>query len=402
MERLDGGVTSPQGFLATGVRAGIKPSGLPDLALLASESPAVWAGVFTSNLVRAYNVDRNRRLLDEAGPLRAVVVTAGNANVATGAQGVADTEELARLAADALGTRPEAVAVAQTGVIGVPMPMEGVRAAMPGAVAALSLDGGAAAAAAICTTDTHPKQAAGRCRLGDVAVTIGAMAKGAGMIHPSMATLLCFVTSDAALAREPLQAALREAVDKTLNCLTIDGDQSTSDTCLLLANGLAGGEPIESTSDRRWAVFRDALCGVLDPLARQIARDGEGAETLLVVHVTGAVDEAQARLCARAVAASNLLKCAVAGRDPNWGRIASAAGASGATVDQRRLTISLNHVLLMHQGEPCRFDPEAVSRSMAEGEVQILVDLGLGPGEGQAYGCDLTAGYVRINADYTT
>lgn len=402
IERLEGGVTTPRGFLAAATRAQIKPSGMPDLALLVSERPAVWAGVFTSNRVRAYNVDRNRALLAGGGPLRAVVVTAGNANVATGAQGIADTDELASLVAARLGTVPEAVAVAQTGVIGRPMPMAGVREAIPGLVDGLSLDGGAAAAEAICTTDTRSKQSAVRCRLGEATVTLGAMAKGAGMIHPNLATLLAFATTDANVAAEPLQAALRVAADRTFNSLTVDGCESTSDTVLLLANGLSGGPRLETLDDPRLAVFTEALTALLEPLAQQIAADGEGATTLLCVQVTGAVDEAQARLAARAVASSALLKCAVAGRDPNWGRIASAVGASGAEVDQTRLSISLNHVLLMHRGEPVGFDAAAVSESMGGGTVSILVDLDLGSAEAHAYGCDLTAEYVRINADYTT
>ena len=403
MERVaDGHVTSPAGFRAAGVTAGIKVSGRPDLALLVSDTPASAAGVFTTNRVHAYNVARNRALLAEGGGLRAVVVNSGNANVATGAQGRADTEEMAALVAAGLGAAAASVAVAQTGVIGVPLPMAVVRAAIPLALAGLSADGGPAAAEAICTTDTCVKQGAVRLDLGGVAVTMGAMAKGAGMIHPNMATLLCFVTTDAAIAPAPWQQALRTAVDRTLNAVTIDGDQSTSDTCLALANGQAGNEPITSLADRRLTVVTDALTALLDPLAALVARDGEGATKLIRVEARGAASAADARLAARAVAASNLVKCALRGNDPNWGRIACAVGYSGAAVDQGRLSVTVNGARLMVAGEPVPFDGAAVSAALDVPEVTIVVDLGVGEATGHAYGCDLTEEYVRFNSEYTT
>lgn len=403
MERLaDGHVTSPAGFLACGVKAGIKPSGKADLTWLVSERPATAAGVFTTNLVHAYNVARNRRLLAAGHPLRAVVVTSGNANVATGRQGEADTDAIAARAASLLGIGADEVAVAQTGVIGVPLPMDRIQAAMPAAKAALAADGGAAAAESICTTDTHPKRSAVRLELDGVPVTLGAIAKGAGMIHPNMATLLCFVTTDAAIAAQPLQQALTAAVAETLNAVTIDGDQSTSDTCLVLANGAAGHAVIERVDDRRWAIFRDALVAVLDPLAAMIARDGEGAEKLLVVEVSGAPTAAEARQVARAVAGSSLVKCAVHGNDPNWGRIACAAGYAGVAFDPAQLGIGIGSTPLMVAGEPVPFDAAAVSAAMRAETVTITVDLGLGAERGKAYGCDLTAAYVSFNAEYTT
>lgn len=403
MERIeDGHVTTPRGFRAAGITAGIKPSGLPDLAVIASDLPATWAGVFTTNRVRAYNVDRNRALLAAGGPLWAVAVTAGNANVATGRQGRADTVAIAAGVAAELGVSPDEVAVAQTGVIGRPMPMDRVTPALPRAVAALSDAGGREAAQAICTTDTHPKHCAVQVRLGDTAVRIGAIAKGAGMIHPNMATLLCFVTTDAAVAQPALQSALQAAVSRTLNCVSIDGDQSTSDTTLLLANGATGCARIETPQDPRYGLFVEALEAVLDPLAAAIARDGEGATTLVRVNVTGASSDADAALAARAVAASNLLKCAIHGRDPNWGRIACAVGYSGAAVDQERLSVTLCGTTLLRNGEPVPFDAAEVSERMRAAEVLIECDLGLGDGCGRAYGCDLTANYVAINAEYTT
>jgi len=403
MERLaEGHVTSPAGFAACGVKAGIKPSGKPDLTWIVSDRPATAAGVFTTNRVHAYNVARNRRLLAAGQPLRAVVVTSGNANVATGRQGEQDTDAIAAHAASLLGFSSNEVAVAQTGVIGVPLPMDRITGAMPSAKAALDPDGGLAASEAICTTDTHPKHAAVRVDLDGVTVTLGAIAKGAGMIHPNMATMLCFVTTDAAIAAAPLQQALTEAVAETLNAVTIDGDQSTSDTCLVLANGAAANPGIEAVDDPRWASFRDALEAVLEPMARMIARDGEGAEKLLVVEVTGAASADDARAVARAVAGSSLVKCAVHGNDPNWGRIACAAGYAGAALEQGKLGIRIGDTALMVAGEPVGFDAAAVSASMRAETVTIQVDLGLGSGTGRAFGCDLTEEYVRFNAEYTT
>jgi len=397
----EGHVTSPRGFLAAGAKAGIKPSGRPDLAIILSDRPAVAAGVFTTNLVHAYNVARNRRLLKAGHPLRAIVVSSGNANVATGSQGIADTEEMASLTATTLGLRADEVAIAQTGVIGVKLPMERVREHLPPACRALDADGGLAAAEAICTTDTHLKHRAAEVQLGGVPVRVGAIAKGAGMIHPNMATLLCFVTTDAAVAPDVLQALLARAVDQTLNCLTIDGDQSTSDTTLVLANGAAGNPLVTSADSADGQALLGALTAVLDPLAAAIARDGEGASKLLTIRVRGARDASQARLAARAVAGSSLFKCAARGNDPNWGRIACAVGYSGAEVAADRLHVALNDVPLMVAGEPCEFDGRQVSASMAAG-VTVDIDLALGSGEGHAYGCDLTEDYVAFNAEYTT
>jgi glutamate N-acetyltransferase/amino-acid N-acetyltransferase len=403
MERIEGGhVTSAGGFRASGVTAGLKASGRPDLALLVSDAPATAAGVFTTNQVRAYNVDRSRSLLAAHHRLQVVLVNSGNANVATGAQGKRDTDRLAAIIGTELGCAADLVAVAQTGVIGVPLPMDLMAAGLPRLARELSPEGGPAAAEAICTTDTHLKQGAVRLDLGGVPVTIGAMAKGAGMIHPNMATMLCFVATDAALGHAALHNALVTAVDRTLNNLSIDGDQSTSDTCLILANGLAGGAAVTELDDPRLETFTAGLTAVLEPLAAAIARDGEGATKLLAVKVTGARTQLDARLAARSVASSNLVKCAVAGGDPNWGRIACAVGYSPAEVDQTRLTITVCQVLLLFGGEPVAFDAGAVRAAMAGPEVMVHVDLGLGHAEAMAFGCDLTEEYVRFNADYTT
>lgn len=402
IEALDSGhATSPLGYRAAAGTAGIKPSGKPDLSLLVSDTPAVWAGVFTQNAFCAYNIERHRRLLAGGGPLRAVVVTSGNANVATGPQGEADTEELAALVGQGLDCPPEQVAVAQTGVIGVPLPMEGVRRTLPHLPEALSTAGGQAAAEAICTTDTFAKHHAVRCELAGTRVTVGGMAKGAGMIHPNMATLLCFVTTDAAVAAEPLAAAWREAVAATLNTISIDGDQSTSDTALALANGAAGGEVLTATTGAAFDTLVTALTTVLEPLAAAIARDGEGATKLVVVTVDGAAGDADARRVARAVVASNLVKCAMYGADPNWGRIAAAVGNSGARVDPSRLCVTLNGMRL-YDGAPLPFDRAAASQSMRAERIEIALALRLGTGRGRGYGCDLTEGYVRFNAEYTT
>ncbi|HAZ63397.1 MAG TPA: hypothetical protein DCZ72_07285 [Armatimonadetes bacterium] len=395
-------VTAPRGYRANAVVAGLKASGRPDLALLVSDRPATAAGVFTTNRVHAYNVERNRRLLAAGRPLRAVLVNAGNANVATGEQGRRDTETMAALAAAQLDCSADEVAVAQTGVIGVPLRMEGIREMMPALAGGLDIAGGERAAQAIMTTDTRLKQAARTLRIGRREVRVGVMAKGAGMIHPNMATLLCFVTTDAALSTGAAQELLAAAVDETLNLVTIDGDQSTSDTCLLLANGASDTPPIESSADPGYAPLLAAVQEVLEAMARAVAADGEGATRLVTVEVTGAHNVADARLAARAVAGSNLVKCAVHGRDPNWGRIAAAVGYSGAEFDPAALCVTLQDTLLLVRGEPQRFDPTAVSAALGADEVRVRVELGAGEARARAYGCDLSAEYVSINSDYTT
>lgn len=393
-----GSVTSPQGFSAGATASGIKKSGL-DLCVVSSDRPARAAGVFTTNKVKAAPVYLCQRHL-AGGIARAFVVNSGNANACTHEQGASDALEMASLVGAKLGCPDGEVLVASTGVIGVHLPMERVRAGI--AAIDLSPDGGPIAAQAIMTTDTRPKTCAVRVDLGGRAVTVGGMAKGAGMIHPNMATMLGFITTDAAVADASfLQAALTDAVDRSFNMISVDGDTSTNDTLVLLANGAAGNEPLRR--DMPEAVrFQAALTYVAAELAKAVARDGEGATKLIEVQVRGAASYADARKVARAVAASNLVKAAVYGADPNWGRILCAAGYSGAEVDQERADIAIGQVRLMKDGDILPFDKRAASGQLAGTDVFIYVDLHLGDGAATAWGCDLTEGYVDINAKYTT
>ena len=395
-----GTVTSPSGFLAGAVYAGIKTRGedLLDLGLLYSESPCVAAGVFTTNKVRAAPVLLCQERISNKRA-RAIFVNSGCANACTGGQGLADALEMAALAAGKLGVLPQEVLVASTGVIGVPLPMDRIR----GGVERISLspDGGHKLTRAMMTTDTFPKEVALSVRLGDRKATIGGVAKGAGMIYPNMATLLCFLATDAALEAGFAEDSLRRAVDDSFNMIAVDGDTSTNDTVLLLANGLAGNKPLEAGTPEG-EVFQDALRHVCIHLARCIARDGEGATRLIEVEVDGAATEADARLAARTVVNSSLVKAAVHGADPNWGRIVAAVGRSGAQVDQSRIDLHLGKLRLLESGSPVEFDKEEARRLLSNDEVQIAVRLNLGSGRAVAWGCDLSEQYVVINSAYAT
>ncbi|MFB5084336.1 bifunctional glutamate N-acetyltransferase/amino-acid acetyltransferase ArgJ [Symbiobacterium thermophilum] len=402
MEWLAGGVTAPAGFVAAGACADIKGNGAgkKDVALLASRVPCAAAGVYTTNLVKAAPVVLTRGRT-ETGELQAVVANSGNANACTGEQGMRDAAEMARLAAEALGIRPELVGVASTGVIGVPLPMDRVSAGIRAAAAALSPEGGADAAEAIMTTDTFPKQVAARLEIGGATVTIGAMAKGSGMIHPNMATMLGFVTTDAAVDAAALREALREATDRSFNMITVDGDTSTNDMVLVLANGLAGNAPV-TLGSAGYRPFADALTAVLTHLAKEIARDGEGATKLIEVRVTGARSLDDARKAARAVCGSSLVKAAVFGADANWGRVLAALGYSGAQFDPGKVDLWLGGLQMMRAGEPLAFNEEAATRLLQQKEVVFTADLHAGECEATAWGCDLTYDYVKINGSYRT
>ncbi len=379
-------VRLPRGFRMGAVRAGIKPSGKPDLALLASGLPALWAYAATQNRAAAPSVHRGRRLYAEGRPLRAVVVNAGNANCATGERGFRDDERLAELAAFRLGLSPEEVLTASTGVIGVPLPVEKVEKALP------QLELGPFAdpfAEAILTTDLAVKVAE---REVEGARLVG-VAKGSGMIHPNMATMLAFLVTDARVPQEVLRERWKGIVDRTFNQVTVDGDTSTNDLAVVLANGAYGEVPL--------GPFFAALEEVARELARKIARDGEGATKLMTVRVYGAATEEEARRAARAVAASPLWKSALYGNDPNWGRILAALGNSGARFDPFRVEIRLQGIPL-YRGGALPFDRGGASQAMRAEEVVVEADLKQGPFQAEAWGCDLTEGYVRINALYTT
>lgn len=399
MEQIaSGSITSPRGFSAGVTAAGVKKAGL-DLCIVASDRPALGAGVFTTNKVKAAPVYLCQRHLHD-GTIRAIVVNSGNANACTHERGMSDALEMARLTGERLGVEATEVLVASTGVIGVHLPMEKIRAGI--AAIQLSPDGGAEAARAIMTTDTRPKTVAFRLDIGGHTVTIGGMAKGAGMIHPNMATMLGFLATDAALADHDLaRLALREAVENSFNLISIDGDTSTNDTLILLANGAAENPPIHPGTPEA-ALFQQALNAAAAELAKAVARDGEGATKLIEVQVRGAKSRGDARIAARAVAASNLVKAAVYGADPNWGRILCAVGYSGAEVDQEIADIRIGNAQLMKDGDILPFDKKTASAELAGPDVFIYVDLHLGDGEATAWGCDLTEGYVDINAKYTT
>ncbi len=356
--------------------------------------------LFTLNRVQAAPIAVNRRhLAATGGRARAVVINSGNANACTGDRGERDAEETARLVGERFGCAPAEVLVASTGVIGVPLPMEKVRAGVR--QVALSREGGHEAALGIMTTDLRPKEIALATELAGTPIAVGGMAKGSGMIHPNMGTMLAFLTTDAAVEPAFLAQALRRSVDRSFNMVTVDGDTSTNDTVIVLANGLAGNAPLAAESPAA-AEFQEALDRVAMHLAKEIARDGEGASRLIEVRVRGACDQLQARQAARAVAASNLVKAAVYGADPNWGRILCAVGYSGAEVDERVADVAVGEVPLMRRGEILKFDRQAASAALRGAEVFISVDLRLGDGEAVAWGCDLTEQYVKINAEYTT
>ena len=407
---VEGGVTAPKGFKAAGITAGLKPSGAPDLALIMSDGEAIAAGVFTTSHVRAACVDYCRQRLEAKATARAILVNAGQANACTGSQGWEDAVDSAETLAQALHLSPDAVLIASTGVIGQRIKMDSLKAGIPQLVNALSAEGSEAAARAIVTTDLVPKTIALETMMGDRPVRIGGIAKGSGMIHPNMATMLAFVTCDATVSPHLWQEMLGRAADRSFNQITVDGDTSTNDSLIALANGESRTPAITEPgpeADKLEAM----LTAVCIHLAKAIARDGEGATCLVEVSVSGAVSDAAARQIARTIAGSSLVKSAIFGRDPNWGRIAGAAGRAGITFDQADLRVQLGNFVLMEHGQPLPFDRSAASaylKAAAAGEylkgdtVAIQVSVGNGPGSGTAWGCDLSYDYVKINAEYTT
>ncbi|HYH50589.1 MAG TPA: bifunctional glutamate N-acetyltransferase/amino-acid acetyltransferase ArgJ [Acidimicrobiia bacterium] len=395
-------VTAARGFAAAGVAAGIKPSGRPDLSLVATADrrPVTAAGVFTTNLVAAAPVQLSRRHLAAGGQAAAVVLNSGNANAATGEPGLAVAEQTAALAADALGCEPGHVLVCSTGLIGIPMPIEPFTTGVPAAVAALGAGPEAArsAAEAIMTTDTVPKEAVATFEVGGVTISVGGMAKGAAMLSPAMATMLAVVTTDAAVERRALQLALNRAVDASFNLMTTDGSRSTNDTVLVLAGGAAGNTPIAAGTPGAHALA-DALTAVCASLADQMARDAEGATKFVRLTVKGALSRADAVRAARAVAESQLVKCSLFGGDPYWGRILSELGASGAYLEPDRVDIAYNGFTVCVGGVAASggFDATGLAKSMQQKEIEITADLGLGNGEATMTTVDLTPGYIDEN-----
>jgi glutamate N-acetyltransferase / amino-acid N-acetyltransferase len=414
-----GGVTAPKGYKAAGITAGLKPSGAPDLALILSETDAIAAGVFTQSQVRAACVDYCRVRLQKKASARAILCNAGQANAATGEQGWQDALETAQLLANELNIDPDLVLLASTGVIGQRMKMDAFRAGIPKLVAAASEEGGEKAARAIITTDLVVKSIALETQIGDRVVRMGGMAKGSGMIHPNMATMLSFVTCDAAVSTALWQQMLSRAADKSFNQITVDGDTSTNDTLIALANGQSRTAAMTEMGPEA-EKLEAMLTEVCQYLAKAIARDGEGATCLIEVQVSGAPNEQAARQVAKTIVGSSLVKSAIFGRDPNWGRIAAAAGRADVPFDPENLRIQLGDFLLMEEGQPLPFDRQAASTYLKEiaansteerdgqslqrrdNPAIIAVDLGNGSGTGKAWGCDLSYDYVKINAEYTT
>lgn len=395
---IPGSVCASEGFSAAGVTAGIKESGQPDLALIVSDRRASAAGVFTTNRLVAAPVLVSREHIRD-GSASAIVVNSGNANACTGDQGLADARRMAHVSGEVLGVPAGSVLVASTGVIGHALPMERVESGIRAAARSLGRDG-SHAARAIMTTDTRPKEIAVEIRHGESAFRLGGIAKGVGMIGPKMATLLGFVTTDAAVWPEVLQSSLRAAVERSFNCITVDGDMSTNDTVLLLANGASGvqigpGSPLHTA-------FAAGLLHVCTHLARELARDGEGATKLIEIEVLGARSPAQARLVAMTMANSPLFKTAIFGNDPNWGRALAAAGRSGVPVDPSAMTLHLAGIPVARAGQALPFDAAAARSALESEEVRVVLDLGQGRSSAKVWTCDFSYDYVRINAEYHT
>jgi glutamate N-acetyltransferase / amino-acid N-acetyltransferase len=400
VKRIDGGVTAPSGFRASGLHCGIKASGKPDLSLIVSDSPATAAGVFTVNLAKAAPIYRcQEHLASSGGRAVAIVTNSGCANACTGPQGVADAREMGQLTAAALGCREDHVLVASTGVIGVNLKMDRIRAGIPQAVAALQPDGGGAAARAIMTTDPFPKECAVEVTTESGAFRIGGMAKGSGMIEPRMATMLGYLTTDAAVAPAMLARVVQQASRYTFNAITVDGEPSTNDCVLALANGASGVEIDENLYGALFEGFR----AVAHELALGIVRGGEGATKLIAITVTGAATDGDAWMAARAIANSPLVKTAIHGGDPNWGRLVAAAGRSGAKFVLEGARVQIGTLVLFENGRP--FDelaPKAADYLTGK-DLEIEVNLGTdGSHSATVWTCDLSAEYVKINAEYRT
>ncbi len=409
-EVISGGVTAAKGYRAAGIAAGLKASGAPDLALILSDTEAIAAGVFTQTQVRAACVDYCRQRLQKKASARAILCNAGQANAATGKAGwedaIASTEYLGK----SLNISPKSIMVASTGVIGQRIKMDALKAGISALIEAVSEEGSDAAAKAIVTTDLVTKSIALETEIEGRPVRIGGIAKGSGMIHPNMATMLGFITCDAAVSTALWQEMLSRAVDKSFNQITVDGDTSTNDSVIALANGQSRTSAITHTGENA-SKLEAMLTEVCQYLAKAIARDGEGATCLIEVEVTGAIDDRSACQIARTIAGSSLVKSAIFGRDPNWGRIAAAAGRAGVSFKQEDLQIKLGNILLIDRGQPIEFDRAAASNYLKqaaagaylkEDTVLISVSVGNNSGIGKAWGCDLSYDYVKINAEYTT
>lgn len=405
MEKIKGGVTAAKGFEAASTAAGIKYKDRTDMALIYSQVPCEAAGTFTTNVVKAAPVKWDRQVVDSGKKAQAVIVNSGIANACTGAEGFGYCKDTAEAAAKYLSVDAEGVLIGSTGVIGKQMPIDRLTAGIEVLAGKKndSIENGTEAAKAIMTTDTHEKELAVTIQVGGKTVTIGGMAKGSGMIHPNMCTMLAFVTTDAVITKEALQKALSEDVVDTYNMISVDGDTSTNDTALVLANGMAENPVIEyGTED--YQTFKAALHEINEYLAKQIAGDGEGATALFEVKVKGAESVEAAKVLAKSIACSNLTKTAIAGHDANWGRIVCAMGYSGAQFDPEKVDLffesKVGKIQIAEDGVALDFSEEKATEILSQPEVTAIADVKMGDAEATAWGCDLTHGYIEINADY--
>ncbi len=401
---IEGSVTAAKGFTAAGVHCGIRKNKTKrDLALIFCEKKCTAAAVYTTNLVQSSPITVTRKNLQN-GYAQAVICNSGNANTCN-ADGMEKAEQMCTLTAQALGIEPIDIIVGSTGVIGQVLPIEPIRSSMPQLVSELSKDGSHNAAEAIMTTDTISKEVAVETTIGGKTVRVGGISKGSGMIHPNMATMLCFVTTDAAITAAMLQKAVKTAADKTFNMISIDGDTSTNDTLSVMASGLAGNEEIAAEGED-YTVFVEALTAVCRSLSKMMAKDGEGATKLLVCKVSGAKTDQDAKGVAKSVICSSLLKAAMFGADANWGRVLCAIGYAGCEVDVQKVDVSFasraGKIDVCQNGAGIDFSEEVAKTVLTEDEIEILVELNDGDGTAEAYGCDLTYEYVKINGDYRT
>ena len=405
MKKISGGVTAPKGFQAAGIAAGIKKENIKDMAMLYSTAPCAAAGTFTTNVVKAAPVIWDRDIVRGKGTARAVVCNSGVANACTGKEGMGYCRKTAETAAALLDIAAEEVLVGSTGVIGKQLPMDVIAAGVKTLAGSLSdsEEAGALAAEAILTTDTHKKEIAVEISLGGKTVRLGGMCKGSGMIHPNMCTMLSFVTTDAAISQELLQKALSADVQDTYNMVSVDGDTSTNDTVLVLANGLAGNPEITAEGED-YDAFREALHTVNEYLAKQIAGDGEGATALFEAQVVGAESREQAKTLSKSIVCSNLTKAAICGHDANWGRILCAMGYSGAQFDPEKVDLffesAAGRIQIIADGVAVDYSEEEATKILSEKEVKAIADIKQGETSATAWGCDLTHDYIRINADY--
>ncbi len=405
MKLIDGGVTAPKGFKSASAAAGIKYKDRTDMAMIYSEKPCVAAGTFTTNIVKAAPVKWDQQVVYHSESAQAVIINAGIANACTGEEGYGYCKATADAAAEILGVSADGVLVASTGVIGMQLPIDRIVAGVKMMAPALdgSLESGTRSAKAIMTTDTKEKEVAVQIEVGGKTVTIGGMCKGSGMIHPNMCTMLGFVTTDAAISKKMLQQALGEDVKDTYNMVSVDGDTSTNDTVLLLANGMAGNPEITEENED-YQAFRAALHTVNETLAKKIAGDGEGCTALFEVKITGAATKEQAITLSKSVITSSLTKAAIFGHDANWGRILCAMGYSGASFDPEKVDLffqsAAGKIQIIENGVAVNYSEEEATKILSQPEVTAIADIKMGDATATAWGCDLTFDYVKINADY--